>query len=239
MRQRQPNPTTPSEGELFKKSLGPEWQKLHPDIRKRFGRNPSSGQRLRYTGMLTELRCSIAGKLLGYLTWPMIGGALIPFNDADFPVDIEVFTKPGCDALFKQRVYRLNGRRPIEFTSYMREGGKGEVLEYVGMGLGMKLLLSVRDANLHFTSDGYFWEVMGRRIPLPDFLSPGKTHLVHRNEGPGQFSIRIEIRHRWFGTMFTQAGVFSEVIEAARVSITHVPGSGERPRREVLCESAR
>ena len=239
MGQLQPIQATHSEGELFKKSLGPEWHKLHPDIRKRFGGNSSTDQRLRYTGMLTELRCSIAGKFLGQLTRPMIGGALIPFNDAHFPVEIEVYSKPGCDALFKQRIYRLNGRRPIEFTSYMQEGRKGKILEYVGMGLGMKLLLSVRDTNLHFTIDGYFWEIMGRRIPLPGLLTPGKTHLAHRNEGPGQFSIRIEIRHRWFGTMFTQAGVFTEVIDAARVPIAHVAVSGERPRRKALYEAAR
>lgn len=239
MRRSKPNQATPCEGELFKKSLGPEWQKLHPDIRKRFRANPSPDQPLRYAGMLTELRCSIAGKLLGYLTRPMIGGALIPFNDADFPVDIEVYSEPGSDAIFKRRVYHLNGRRSIEFTSYMREGDRGEVLEYVGMGLGMKLLLSVRDANLHFASDGYFWEFMGHRIPLPGLLTPGKTHLVHRNEGPAQFSISIEIRHRWFGTTFTQAGVFTEVIDVARVPIAHDPEAGERLPHKSPFEMAR
>lgn len=201
----------PSEGELFKKILGPQWQLLHPDIQARFDKNPLPGQPLRYQGRLSELRCSRLGRVLGYLSMPFIDGALMPYNDADFPVDIEVYSKVGSAAIFKQRIYRLNRRQPVQFTSFMAESEQGEVLEYVGMGLGMKLLLSVRDGNLHFESDGYFWDVLGVRLPLPGLLTPGKTYLCHRNNSANQFDIRIEIRHALFGTTFTQAGVFREV----------------------------
>jgi hypothetical protein len=201
----------PSEGELFKKILGPEWRRLHPDIQARFDRNPLPGKPIDYTGEMSELSCSRLGKLLGYLTMPMIKGALLPFNDKDFPVDIQVYSKENCASIFKQRIYRLHGRKPVQFTSFMSESSKGEVLEYVGMGLGMKLLLDVRDGNLHFESDGYFWELFGFRIPLPSLITPGKTFLCHRNNSANQFDIRIEIRHALFGTTFTQAGVFREV----------------------------
>ncbi len=36
--------TVPSEGELFKKILGDEWKKLHPDIQRRFDKNPLPGK---------------------------------------------------------------------------------------------------------------------------------------------------------------------------------------------------
>lgn len=205
----------PSEGELFKKILGPEWKKLHADIQRRFDKNPEPGKPLYYTGSLSELSCSRVGKLLGFLTMPLIQGALIPFDDADFPVDIQVYSKPDCPFIFKQRIYRLHGRKPIQFTSYMRESAKGEVLEYVGMGLGMKLVLHVEDGNLYFTSDGYFWDIFGWRLPLPGILTPGKTFLCHRNDSPNQFNIRIEIRHCLFGTTFRQVGVFREIRQAA------------------------
>lgn len=201
----------PSEGELFKRILGMEWRKLHPDIQTRFDKNPVPGKPLYYTGKLSALTCSRFGKLLGYLTMPMIKGALIPFNDADFPVDIQVYSKQNCPFIFKQRIYRLHRRKAIRFTSYMRESEKGEVLEYVGMGLGMKLVLHVHEGNLYFTSDGYFWEILGCRIRLPAIFTPGKTYLCHRNDNPGQFNIRIEIKHCLFGTTFTQVGVFHEM----------------------------
>jgi hypothetical protein len=201
---------TPSEGELFKKILGSEWTRLHPDIQRRFDKNPAPGKPLLYDGSLNELRASRFGKLLGYLTRPLIQGALIPYDAVDVPVDIQVYSKPDCPHIFKQRIYSLPGRKPVRFTSYMAESEQGEVLEYVGMGLGMKLTLCVQDGNLHFTSDGYFWDVLGWRIPLPGFLTPGKTYLCHRNNAPNQFDIRIEIRHPLFGLAFVQAGVFHE-----------------------------
>ncbi|MFZ6873432.1 DUF4166 domain-containing protein [Undibacterium sp. Di27W] len=201
----------PSEGELFRKILGKEWLKLHPDIQARFAKNPEPGKPLYYTGLLSELSCSRIGKLLGHLTKPLIAGALIPYTDHDFPVDIMVYSKSDCPSIFKQRIYRLHDRPPIQFTSYMQESEKGEVLEYVGMGLGMKLILHVHEGNLYFTSDGYFWDVLGYRIPIPGIFTPGKTYLCHRNDSPEQFNIRIEIKHALFGRTFTQVGVFKEI----------------------------
>ena len=200
-----------SEGELFRRVLGDEWRKLHPDIQHRFGQNPQVGHRLHYTGTLWELSCSRLGRLLAWATQPIVRGALIPVTDHDFPVDIEVYSRPGDPAIFKQRIYRLNGRKPIMFTSRMVALGTDRVIEYVGAGLGMVLKLSVDDGNLHFTSERYFFQIFGTRIPLPGVLTPGKTFLVHRNEGPERFSIRIEIRHALFGTTFTQAGEFREI----------------------------
>jgi hypothetical protein len=213
----------PSEGELFKKILGSRWTTLHPDIQRRFDKNPLPGKPLYYTGTLTELTCSRLGRFLGFITLPFIKGALIPFNDADFPVDIQVYSKPACPFIYKQRIYRLNRRRPIQFTSYMAESERGEVLEYVGFGLGMKLVLSVQDGNLHFTSDGYFWQLGPWRFRLLDILTPGRTFLCHRNNNPSQFDIRIEIRHKWFGTTFIQAGVFREVPAPDPINVNETP----------------
>ncbi len=201
-----------SEGELFKKILGEEWEKLHPNIQTRFERNPALTKPLYYTGYLSQLTSSIFGKILGYLSLPFLKGALIPFDDFDFPVDIQVYSKPNDPSIFKQRIYHLHGRKPIQFTSYMRESKDGEVLEYVGIGLGMKLVLFVKDRDLYFTSNGYFWQILGWRIPLPDLLTPGKVFLSHCNDNPGQFNIRIEIKHAMFGTSFTQIGVFHEIL---------------------------
>ena len=201
----------PSEGELFKRVLGAKWQQLHPDIQARFDKNPLPNQPLYYQGQLSELSCSHFGRLLGFLTMPLIKGALIPFNDAHFPVDIEVYSKPNCRDIFKQRIYRLHNRKPIQFTSFMREGKNGEVLEYVGFGLGMKLVLEVHQGNLYFTSDGYFWDIVGVLVPIPALLTPGKTFLCHRNDNASQFNIRIDIKHPIFGKTFSQVGIFHDL----------------------------
>ena len=202
-----------SEGDLFKKILGTRWRSLHPDIQRRFDKNPAPDRPLTYQGVLEELTCSFWGKLIGHITRPFIKGALIPYTDYGVPVDIRVYSKVACPNIYKERTYRLSNRKPIVFTSHMKESKKGEVLEYVGMGLGMKLIVFEKDTNLHFKSDGYFWDIGLFRIPLPDILSPGNTYLTHVNEGSNQFRIRIDITHPLFGKMYTQGGVFREVRE--------------------------
>lgn len=107
----------PSEGELFKKILGPTWRKLHPDIQARFDKNPVPGKPLYYTGTLSELSCSRVGRLLGYLSMPFVKGALMPYNDADFPVDIQVYSRDNCAWIFKERTYRLHARKPCRVCS--------------------------------------------------------------------------------------------------------------------------
>lgn len=211
-------PTPPdrpaSEGELIRHALGAHWDALHPDIQARFARNPPPDRRLYYSGTLSELACSRIGGLMARLTRPLVGGALIADVDHNVPVDIEVFSRAGDPAIFKRRVYRLNSGRQIVFTSRMVAGGPGELIEYVSARLGMKLRLRASDGDLHFTSGTYFFELGGRRIPIPRLFTPGDTWLLHRNAGHDCFDIRIEIRHPLLGLTFLQVGTFQEVEEA-------------------------
>ncbi len=211
MRKRRIERRLTSEGELFKRILADSWHLLHPDIQARFAKKPRVGEPLFYEGTLSELSCSFWGKLLGRLTMPFVKGALLPFTAYNFPVEIQVYSKENLPYIFKQRIYHIPNRRPIQFTSYMRESEKGEVLEYVGCGFGMKLNVAIVEGNLHFQSDGYFWDIGLCRIPIPDIFSPGKTYLTHRNKSPEEFEIRIDIEQKIFGKMFVQAGVFREI----------------------------
>ena len=105
------------------------------------------------------------------------------------------------------------GRYDLEIESVNPGSFRNIEFADLGAALGMKLVLSVENGSLHFQSDGYFWDVLGWRIPLPGLLTPGKTFLWHHNETPERFNIRIEIRHRLMGTTFTQVGVFEEVAD--------------------------
>lgn len=200
-----------SEGELFKKIMGSEWHKLNPQIQQRFSVKTSSTKPLQFTGELTELSCSFFGKILAFICQAFIPGALIPYNSNQCPVDIEVYTKDNSSFLYKKRLYKIPNKKPIQFISYMTESDKGEVLEYVGCGIGMKLIVFEKNTDLHFKSDGYFIDIGFWRLPIPKLLSPGDIYLMHINEGENKFRISIEITHRWFGKMFTQKGQFMTI----------------------------
>ncbi len=197
-----------SEGELIKTALGASWGALHPNIQRRFDHNPTATEQLYYQGTLDNLWCSTAGRWLARFTSPLLGGVLIPACQQHVPVDIVVFSKPDDKRIYKRRWYHLAKSSPIIFTSHMALGEDNVLLEYVGAGFGMGLKLSVVEGDLHFHSCGYFWEIFGVKIPLPNILTPGATWLIHHNVSAQEFAIKIVITHRWFGRTFLQEGRF-------------------------------
>lgn len=199
-------PVSKGEGHLFKAYLGDEWAKINPHIQRRFSQDPLPGAPICYHGIMTHVRCSLLGKLLAHaVQWT---GALQPYRGNHVPVEIIVSARSDIDGVFKERIYRFEGRKPFRFNSYMTLH-KGKLLEFVGGGFGMSIHIEVKDGNLHFHDRGYFIGLGPLRIPLPYFLSPGDTYLLHENVGEQQFNIIIRIHHRLFGEMYYQEGVFT------------------------------
>lgn len=100
------------------------------------------------------------------------------------------------------------GKAPYVVTFIKRESEEGEMLECVGGGFGMKLKVSARNGSLHFESYRYFCTFLGYKVPLPHWLSPGKTHVIHEDLGQGNFRFTISMIHRQLGETFFQSGVF-------------------------------
>lgn len=200
-----------SEGQLFKSQVGDAWKNLSPHIQARFNANPSPDKPIRYKGVMTRVEASAIGILFANLI--RFSGALLPFTGKDVPTDILVFSKHGMPDIFKQRVYFFADRKPFAFNSSMRLAENGDVLEFVGYGLGMKLLVREKEGNLHFSDNGYFFSLGKWRLPLPGIFAPGKTRLVHSDMGATTFKIVIEITHFLFGKMYYQEGIFHHVEE--------------------------
>ena len=169
-----------SEGELFRNILGKEWFKLHPEIRKRFDKSLTISNPLKYCGVMDEISCSFWGKLLGYMSKIFIKGALIPYTAFNVPVDVEVYSQENYPYIIKNRIYKLPGRKLLVFNSCTQESDKGEVLEYAGFGIGMKMLVFEKNRNLHFKSNAYFigflWQ--NTRPPFLRYHAPVQLALI-------------------------------------------------------------
>lgn len=195
-----------TEGALFRTQLGSDWGALSENIRLRFDHDPPGGTVVRYRGVMTRVECSAMGKLLGWLVQHT--GALMPHEGTDVPVSIEVWTEPGCDAVFKSRQYHFKDRKPFIFKSRMQLDSCGNLAEHVGGGFGMYLRVHALEGNLHFKDEGYFLDILGLKIPVPGLLSPGRVLLKHEDISKDEFAITIEIFHPWFGLLFFQKGQF-------------------------------
>lgn len=187
--------------------LGTAWDKLHPHIQERFAQEPLLGEEIVYEGVMTEIRRSFMGWLFAVFT-SVIGNPLTPYAGKNVPMEVALFKRPDRSGVFWQRTYFYPGKAPYKVTSAKRESKAGEMLECVGGGFGMKLKVYEQEGSLHFRSYRYFWNFMKFMIPLPHWLTPGETHVVHTDLGGGDFMFTISMIHKNLGETFYQQGVF-------------------------------
>ena len=195
-----------SEGALFRHQVGAAWLSVPENVRLRFDHDPIPGTVVRYTGVMSTVRCSLIGKILGWLVQRT--GALMHLEGTNVPVDIDVWKDSHDHSVRKRRVYHFQDRKPFVFESRMELDANGELAEHVGGGFGMYVRVAAASEGLRFTDAGYFLQIASYRLTLPDWLGPGRVFLCHADVGPHEFRILIEIRHPVFGRLFWQEGVF-------------------------------
>ncbi len=192
------------------KAIGePGWWRLEPRIRARFTSDVPGGHVKRYDGIMSEVSCSRAGWLLAQVC-RLIGTPLATARGRDVPTCVLVYPDPAGGGSVWDRIYGFPGRAPITVrSSKVLERGQ-HMVERVGGGFGMWLRVYERDRALHMVSQRYFLELFGRRVFLPHWLTPGTAHVVHSDEGGGNFRFRLTITHRLLGRLFHQDGQFTE-----------------------------
>jgi hypothetical protein len=96
----------------------------------------------------------------------------------------------------------------------------GSLVERLPARLCMRLRVYEESGALHFVSRGYYFD-LGRwrngrplRLHLPRWLSPGTTHVEHRDEAGGWFRFTMRVCHPVFGELYYQTGRFRSAREA-------------------------
>lgn len=184
-----------------------DWFLLDPAIRERFERDPHEGEEIAYEGVMHTIRRSKMGWLFANLT-RAIGNPLTPYQGADIPMDVILHKKSGHSGVYWKRIYRFPDKKPYVVSSVKKEGRNGEMMECVGGGFGMLLDIHGAGKALHFESTRYFWQIGRMRIPLPHWLSPGQTHVIHTDLGNGDFMFTLSMTHLMLGETFFQEGTF-------------------------------
>ena len=71
-----------------------------------------------------------------------------------------------------------------------------------------------RSCGLHAVLDlGSRSDGRAIELPLPRWLSPGITHVEHRDEADGWFRFTMTVTHRYFGELYYQTGRFHTALE--------------------------
>lgn len=196
------------------RALVPEadWARLPPAVRRRFTKRLADEQSAVYSGTVVETRLSRAGWLLAQAL--RVVGAPLPTSEVAGVPSVVAVTQDGRGGgQIWTRLYARGSAFPQAIHSAKRFRGPTGLEEHVGAGLGMSLAVTVEDDALVFRSVDYFFEVLGGRLRLPGWLTPGRLTVVHAATGPHAFRFSFEIRHPLAGLLLRQVADFSDLAE--------------------------
>ena len=100
--------------------------------------------------------------------------------------------------------------------SAKRFSGPTGLEEYIGFGIGIALTISERGGALIFLNQSYFVRLLGWRIALPAFLSPGRLEVGHHDLGGGAFAFTLDLVHPVFGALIGQRVIFHDTKETSQ-----------------------
>jgi hypothetical protein len=194
----------------YRRLLGePAWRRLPASVQERFSRRLDPRVQTVYRGEVVITELSVVGWLLAQAA-RMLGGPLPYARDTHGPSTVIVTDEPALGGQVWTRCYARSGRFPQVIQSAKRFQGPTGLEEDLGLGLLMRLAVSEDDGTLVFTSTGYALSPLGRTIPLPRWLSPGRCEVRHRAETDARFSFTLTLDHPLLGRLLRQVAFYQD-----------------------------
>ncbi len=194
----------------FRSLLGvAAWSGLPTAVRRRFSTRTEAGGAITYAGEVAECRRTVVGRLVAELC-RAIGAPLPLSDDVGVPAIVTVTEDGATGGQFWTRMYGRSRGFPQVIHSSKRFKGPTGLEEYLGCGFGIALTVSADREALHFHSDHYFLALGSLRFRLPRWLAPGDLTISHVDRGKSGFAFVLALRHRRFGLIVQQTGLFHE-----------------------------
>jgi len=183
------------------------WARLPEAVRVRFA-EPAVA--IDYVGEFDVVRASWLGRLLAFACL-LLGTPVVPRTGLRVPAIVHVGPTPTGVAWNREYRWPNGGACLVRSTKTI--DSRGGLVERLPAHLCMPLHVFERCGVLHFVSRGYYFDFDRRdgrrfRVPLPNLLSPGTTHVEHIDEAHGWFRFTMTVTHPLFGELFYQTGRF-------------------------------
>ncbi len=192
---------------IFERVLGEDWTKLGAIVRRHYSLRPFTRDAVTVRGTMDEVWHSNLVKVL--LPLARLAGALVPYRGRDVPVAVHYAAREGDGTLHWDRIFRFAERPPFHFRSHMECADGNEVIEFVRLGIGLRLAVTAEAGALVFRSRGYIWRLFGRDWRLPLHLVLGQAYVEERPADGDRFTMRMNLVHPLFGELFRYSGRFT------------------------------
>lgn len=233
-----PSPAaSPTHASIFRTAMGADFDRLHPELRRRFSVGLASGQACTGRGVMDRIWHG-RGLVKPFLALGGTRNILVPREGRHVPFTIE--NVPYADGFGREtvtfvRTFDLPGRSR-RFDAQMVLGPEGDrVLDYLGTHQHLASDLHFRaepDGSLLIRSGEHRFREGPVDVRVPELIG-GEAEVRERfDERTGRFRIRVRVVNRHFGPLFGYEGSFAATYQDVRVC-------GVRPGLRPVREEAR
>ncbi|MEW2287005.1 DUF4166 domain-containing protein [Streptomyces sp. NPDC047841] len=222
---------------IFQTAMGPEFQRLHPALRRRFSVGLAGGESCTGRGVMDRIWHGPAF-VRPFLALGATRNILVPRAGRNVPFVIE--NVPYRDTFGREtvsfvRTFHLPGRAR-RFDAQMVLGPRGDrVLDYLGTHQHL-----ATDLHFHAEPDGSLLIRSGAHrfregpvdVRVPELVGATAEVRESYDETAGRFRVRVRVVNRWFGPLFGYEGSFT-------ASYTDVRARGVRAGLRPVREEAR
>jgi hypothetical protein len=218
---------------IYREVLGPAFERLHPQIQKRFGFSSADGLACIGTGVMDELW---HGR---FYTLPFLSiGAWrrIMFPERGVNVPFTICNYAFCDRFGRETVTWIRTfqtRRPRRFDAYMiHSRQRGKIVDYLGthqhLAVDIDMTVDERGGLRLRSGEQRFYEgPIAFRFPL--FFSGIADVCEWYDDSIQKFRIEVRVTNRFWGPLFGYRGTFN--VEWKPVMPEDIPAD-VKPRRE-------
>ncbi|QLJ02994.1 DUF4166 domain-containing protein [Streptomyces sp. NEAU-sy36] len=219
---------------MFRTVLGDDFDRLHPELRRRFSVGLASGVACTGRGVMHRIWHGPA-YVKPFLALGATRNILVPRAGRDIPFVIE--NVPYTDTFGREtvsfvRTFDLPGR-PRRFDAQMVLSPKGDrILDYLGthQHLASELHFAAEpDGSLLIRSGEHRFREGPVDVRVPELLGATAEVRESFDDATGRFRIRVSVVNRRFGPLFGYEGCFRASYTDAR---SHGTRPGLRPVRE-------
>jgi hypothetical protein len=190
----------------FKPIFGKMWDDVPPVIRARYAPRPFSDDCVTAEGTM-DVEFGWFIKMFSPLL--RMFGALVPHQGKNIPTTVRFHSEPDSSAFCFDRVFSFPEKGQHHFRSKMFHMGEHTVIEYMKLGLGLKLTYKYDGKDtVSLKYAGYVWRICGKLIPIPLKYIFGEGYGEEIAITDDEFKMRAGVKHFLLGTVFKYKGHF-------------------------------
>ncbi|MEU6004170.1 DUF4166 domain-containing protein [Streptomyces sp. NPDC047197] len=222
---------------IFRTVMGPDFDRLHPQLRRRFSVGLASGEACTGRGVMDRIWHG-AGFVKPFLAAGGTRNILVPRAGRHVPFTIE--NVPYTDTFGREtvsfvRTFDLPGRSR-RFDAQMVLGPQGDrILDYLGTHQHLASDLHLRaepDGSLLIRSGEHRFREGPVDVRVPELIGGDAEVRESCDDSTGRFRIQVRVVNRYFGPLFGYEGSFA-------AEYADVRSRGVRPGLRPLREEAR